>query len=260
MLGKNKDFLETLTFVTLYLFVFPVWSDDYPPMEGQLDSSEAVIHGIYNGQVHRRDKNNKVVTDLRFSLLKSVGIKFSEIINKNDFRVTVPGGKWKGVNYHDSASPQFNKGDEVVLFLSRGEIGFRISNLTVGKYNVLRGDDRELYLRLDNAPDHKVLGKINYFEFDRKVEYAFGSKMKAVKSDIYVSRDGASRRRFGWKKIQDEDIRRGIASLEEKIQQRKTVRGGSAESISTFKYFVWSILILGALFAFSQYIVNKRGK
>lgn len=161
--------------------------------EQQVNESYGVIKASYVSSVSKKLPTGEVVTESVFKVSEFSGIKNHEIINKNNFKILYPGGKWQGITYHVDGSPSFEKGKEVVLLLNKTPHGFVPTNLTLGKYNIIRSEG-EKYLQSAVFPDHPRLGKITLDEAMSSFKKHFGSHLQAVNHDKYVYKGNVNKK------------------------------------------------------------------
>jgi len=153
--------------------------------EQQVNESYGVIKASYVSSVSKKLPSGEVVTESVFKVSEFSGIKNHEIINKNNFKILYPGGKWQGIQYHVDGSPKFEEGKEIVLLLNKTSHGFVPTNLTLGKYDIIRSEGKK-YLQSAVFPDHPRLGKIALEEAMSSFKKHFGSNLQAVNHDKYV--------------------------------------------------------------------------
>ena len=249
-----KCFLMVAVILVSTVSVKAQAQESYPSLEKQFDQSNGIIQGTYNGLNFRKDSSGNIVSDLSFKVLKSAGIPLNRMINSSDFKVTVPGGKWLEVDYQVEGTPVFEEGEEVIIFVKLNNSGVELSDLTVGKYRVLRVGELT-YIQLVKAPDHKELGRIKYSKISKMAKYSFGKGLQGLDADFHVAELNYSRKLFGRQKFENLGTRK-IASLDEQVQ-KNTLDKYDERSYQIF--FMWFILIFFALFAISRYIINKGG-
>ena len=206
------------------------------PLDRQIKTSYGAIHAIYQGSNYKKLGNGEVVTNASFKVLETSGIKSHEIINRNDFKVIYPGGKWQGLVYRVPGAPEFQVGEEVVLLLSKGQRGFTISNLKMGKYEVYE-DEGKVYLGSSAFRSHPKLGRISFMDFERILTANYGSGFRSYHHDKYIA-NGDS----------DKKVGRSIASEEQSMEE---------EQRSTMSIY-WLVLIFGLMGSYSAYIMKRK--
>jgi hypothetical protein len=246
MLGNKKLFTFTLflwlTGISLATTFVPT------PFEKQVMDSYGVIRGTFSGLNYKKLSSGEVVTQASFQVKESAGLKPNEVVNKNDFKIIYPGGKWQGVVYQVQGAPTFEPGEDVVLLLSKGEHGFSVKSLALGKYNVRRKNSK-FFLTSSVFSKHPKLGKIKYKDFEEIVSHRFGSRPQNIKDD-----------RFVYKAPIAPVQRKAFASLNRKKQGRKIA---SVEEVKTSptKEASFNILWLVFLFGFmGTYSLKKLAK
>ena len=172
--------------LNLFIFFLLAFREgSYPiPLEKQLSSSYGVLDAIYQ-ETSFKKSSGEIVSVASFKILKSVGLKYREKINKNNFNLILPGGRWQGLNYHSKNVPQFKKNERVILLISKTKKGFFLNNLSLGKYNIYLENGHE-YLRSATFPNHPSLGRIKMTLFEQKVMDAFGEKLEKIHHKKFV--------------------------------------------------------------------------
>gem|GEM_PF-741188 len=177
-------------FITLSILLYStaVVSATFIPLslEKQMENADGVLKGQFKGLEYRKISDNKIITEATFSIIKSAGIKQSEIVNKNNFKVIYPGGKWQNLDYRVSGAPSFQPNEEAVLILKKTSLGYTVKGLGMGKYQVVKNEDSEYY-KSSVFPNHVKLGTISKNNFEDAILNEFGHGMKAVQSDKFVN-------------------------------------------------------------------------
>ncbi|MCO4793593.1 MAG: hypothetical protein KC493_07770 [Bacteriovoracaceae bacterium] len=164
--------------------------------EQQVNESYGAIKGKYISSVYKKLPDGEVVTESIFQISKFSGIKNHEIINKNNFKIIYPGGKWQGILYHVDGSPQFEKGKEVILLLSKTSHGFVPTNLTLGKYEIIKKQGSEL-IKSSLFPNHPRLGSIKPNDVSDIFTKYFGTPLVPVNHDKFVYKGNVKKERRG---------------------------------------------------------------
>ncbi|MBT7608541.1 MAG: hypothetical protein HN576_02215 [Bacteriovoracaceae bacterium] len=207
----------------------------------QLRDASGVIRGVYQGSTYKKMRGDRVITEASFKISTMSGLKNHEVINKNNFKVIFPGGKWQGVNYQISGSPTFKKNEEVVLLLTKTSNGFAVTNLALGKYTIKKEFGKE-YLSSALFPNHKNLRSIPLAQFNSYVKDYFGSGMINIDPDKFVYK-GISKER------KQKTKGRRPASTEEEATE--TERENS---------IVWLVILFAFLGFYSAYTTKQRNK
>lgn len=155
------------------------------PIERQLKEAAGVIFAKFQGQSYKKTSDGEVITVGSFEVLKSIGVRNSDIINKNNFQVLYPGGKWQGLVHKVYGSPTFVNQELVVLILNKSKQGYYVKGLNMGKYNTFV-EDGKTYLKNAVFPTHLKLGRISLAKFELELETRFGGTFSKVNSDKYV--------------------------------------------------------------------------
>jgi hypothetical protein len=207
-------------------------------LKDQLKSSYAVVQGRYIASAYKKLPDGDIVTELSFSLSGAAGLSHAEIVNKQNFKVISPGGKWGDREVRVHGVPTFEEGEEVLLVLDKGKYGFRPASLGLSKYTIEREDG----VRVAKSfifPHHPKLGSVPWVEVEELIENRFGTSLHEIGSDKKVvvnsnsNREGANRGRVP-------------ASVDE--------HNPADERIGIF----WLILLLAILGASSTVWVGKR--
>ena len=213
------------------------------PLEIQVDEADAVVHGIFQGKTYKKLPSGQVVTQASFSLIESAGLYPGEVLNKNNFLVTYPGGVWQGLVYKVIGAPTFYAGEEVVLLLNKKERGYVIKDVSMGKYSVRRTLEDGEILSSSIFSDHPKLGKIKKTELDKLLKNRFGGSFLSTNSDSFVYKKERKNRTAG----------REIASIRKGRDESET------PSISTTSTTFWIAILFGTLGGF-RFFVNRRKK
>lgn len=172
-----------LAFGTLLVGLNAMATTYYPlPIHKQLDESKAVIKGEYQGATYKKTETGEIVTVASFKVEDSVGLKENEILNKQDFKVIFPGGKWNKMVYTIEGAPRFHIGESSILFLNKSRHGFVLTGLSLGKYEIVKKDG-EYGISSSVFPNHPKLGFIPMSEFNSELGERFGKKLTSLGTD-----------------------------------------------------------------------------
>lgn len=235
--------LPKLTILIFIIFAGQALSTIYipTPLGDQVEDSYGVIRGVYEGKAYKKNNNGEIITEASISLRQTSGLKPGDIINKNNFKVTFPGGIWQGINHKYSGAPEFQKNEDVVLLIQKGPNGFHLLNFGLGKYSVVK-DGNKLKLLSDIFPKNRKISGIPLKEFQEMVKSKFGKPLNAFRGDkfVYIPND---------KKVKSRN--RMPASLigEEEPE----------ETNSKNKTMFWLMIILSVLGSLSYRLFNRRG-
>lgn len=161
------------------------------PIDQQLENVNAVIRAEYQGETSRRLVTGDVVTELTFKLKFQAGLSHREIINPNNFKVLVPGGTFDGIVYFVHGAPKFKLGEESILFITKGQFGFQLYNLGLGKYNIIQNKN-EFTIRSEVFPGHPELGNISYKNFNTLIENKFGIGLSEIEINYTVQKNSST--------------------------------------------------------------------
>ena len=155
-------------------------------LDKQMENASGVLKAKFAGIEYRKVSENEIYTEATFKIIESVGIKQSEIVNKNNFKVIYPGGKWQNLDFRVAGSPQFNKNEESVLILKKTSLGYTVKGLGMGKYDIHKNNENTFYSS-SVFPGHASLGEISKKKFNEALIKRFGSVLKKVRSDKFVN-------------------------------------------------------------------------
>jgi len=193
----RSKFFQIFLALTLFIGASASWATIFMPisLDRQLEESNGVLWGSYQGKSYKKLPSGQVVSELAFKVVYSSGIQKEEIINPNSFKVIVPGGIWEGMVYQVSGVPSFKLGEESVLLLSKSNFGFRLSNLSLGKYNI-QSSENGVYLSSEVFPKHSELGSIRLSKFQESLWTRFGEGLdqKLVDQEVSVPKTQRARR------------------------------------------------------------------
>jgi hypothetical protein len=181
------------------------------------------------------------VTEMNFNVTKLAGISPNSIINKNNFKVLVPGGAWNGDVHKVSGSPTFEIGEEVVLMVRKGPFGYIMPDLSFSKFNYKVIDGKK-FLISPIFPEKKGIGRISLEAFQAISNDHFGSKLVSFSVDKFIDRPTAAVK-----------IKRG-----RRVSSRSPASEKPEEKESNLP-FLWAIFALGVLGFFST-TLHKGGK
>lgn len=137
------------------------------PIAKKVKDADIILQGIYLGKVEKKNTQNEIETDLIFKPIKMAGMNTNLLLNKNELKVTIPGGFWMGVEHRVSDSPKFIEGSEVLLLLKRTKTGLTLLNNANGAYWVEK-KNRQRYFRSYSHPNDPRYGLVS----PKKLTYA----------------------------------------------------------------------------------------
>jgi hypothetical protein len=225
-------FYATQAFSTIYI---PT------PLSDQIEDAHGVIRGVYKGKDYKKNSLGEVITEVSFSLKETSGLKPGDIINKNNFKVTFPGGLWQGINHKYSGSPEFKKNEDVVLLINKGPNGFHLLNFGLGKYSVVK-DGNGLMLQSSVFPRNPKISGIPLKTFQQMVSEKFGHPLSQNKGDKFV---------YIPKGMEKNKSSRAPASIEEVLPEDSN----SKKNRTMF----WLMIILSVLGTLSYRLFNRKG-
>ena len=156
------------------------------PIEEQLKTADAVIHGSYERiQGYKNDNTmGMVFTEHSLKLISTAGVRPQGL----RYKFLTPGGVWQGVVQELSSAPRFEENEEVLLLLkSNAGGGYSLHNSSLGKYNVIDRDGQKILVN-DVFPDDKRLSNFSFDQFNRYVRERFGNNLERVPITVSTSK------------------------------------------------------------------------
>lgn len=224
-------FLGLITFCNFIFDVEAVKSKPLFPIaiKDQLSNADGVIIASFQGSSNAKDRDGQVTTVGSFFIEKVAGIPDKNILNRYSFRVEYPGGNWQGVRYKVKESPEFIKGEKVVLILKKGKFGYELPHQALSKFNFKKVDG-ELYLYSKFFQGKRGVGIISWNDFNKIVENEFGMRVGSYVNN-QINTNGPTLISSRAKKN-----RRPASSLQ-------TDKGEENYKVETY----WLVLIMGVL-------------
>ncbi|MDC1173794.1 hypothetical protein OAT67_00230 [Bacteriovoracaceae bacterium] len=176
-------------FCTVFLIFFALRSHaaTFIPVKvtDQVRDSDLVISGVPIGKTFKKIPTGEVVTEYTFKLNEIVGIEHSKIVNRNNFKVLVPGGKWQGVSYKVSGVPTFKEGTNSIVLLRKGKFGYYLTNLAMSSFSksTTKNDDR---IFSEVFRTQKDVGNIKIKRFNEILISKWGSPLQKIEEDKFV--------------------------------------------------------------------------
>jgi hypothetical protein len=152
-------------------------------LEKQLTESDAILEGEFIRKQYKKKYDNEVVTEAFFRIKNIAGIKLSEIINNNEFKITFQGGIWQNVHYHVLGSPDLKVGKKTVVLLNKKADGYWLHNLKLGQYSIKK-ENGVKYIVSEVFPYHPRFGKIRYEEYQVLVEQVLDTQIISIKDIV----------------------------------------------------------------------------
>lgn len=218
------------------------------PISGRLDIASGAVRGTFLGSTFKKNPVGRVVTEATFQVSAVAGIEPNEIINRNTFKVSYPGGQWNGMTYKVSGSPQFKIGEDVVLMVSKGKFGYILPDLSLSKFSVKEYEGSEVLVS-SIFSEKEGIGRISLDEFNSLSQEKFGTQLISFNSDKHIHTKEKSKR------IVSQDLLNNYQGR--KATQRKPASVGPQESDDSIPIF-WFAFALGFLGFISNLVI--RGK
>lgn len=220
------------------------------PVSTRLEMATGAIRGKFLSSTYKKNPVGRVVTEATFQVSAVSGIKPNEIINRNTFRVSYPGGQWNGMTYKINGAPTFSEGEEVVLMVSKGKFGFVLPDLALSKFEIKVVDGREVLVS-GVFSEKEGVGKISLTDFNSLAQAKFGMPLVSFNSDKHIYVDQKHKRVTVNTTILDNYEGR------EKRKRRPASIGQQKESDDSIP-IIWFVLALGFLGFLSNFLL--RGK
>ncbi len=219
------------------------------PISSRLNIANGVIRGRYIGSTYKKNPVGRVVTEATFKVTAVSGIKPHEIINRNTFRVSYPGGEWNGMTYKVSGTPTFSEDEEVVLMVTKGKFGFILPDLALSKFEVKVVDGNEILVS-GVFSEKEGIGKIALEDFNTLTKEKFGTPLVSFNTDKHIYVDEKQKRvAINTQVLNDYEGRESRKRKPASINQEE-----ADDSIP----IIWFVLALGFLGFLSNFIL--RGK
>jgi hypothetical protein len=137
-------------------------------------TSDAVVRGRVVAVAARSTRDGRIVSDVEIAVDEAWKGAPDPVV-----RVVVPGGRLPHLAMRVDAAPEFEPGEEVVVFLARGAKGWHVNGLAQGKFRVEAGGARpasEAAAVLPRAaplpPGERQVGPMPVSELERRVRAA----------------------------------------------------------------------------------------
>ncbi len=231
MVFNKAKFIRFFFLSYLMMSIYTVAQSSDIFMESKLKNSNGVLFGVLNNKTYKKLPSGKLVTEASFKILKVSGIDTFKIINKNNFKVYYPGGKWQGVDYKDSTYPELSKGEELIVLLKKDKYGFMLQD-GIDSIFEIKNLSRKKYL----VSKFNLSKKILLDKFRLNVALVFKEELHEVMPDFYFKKENK--------------VQRSIASVSDSEHQSSTIEKRSS---------LWGIIsVFIFLIAMSLMISKKR--
>lgn len=199
----------------------------------RINYSDGLISGVFLGSSVKKLPNGQVATELSFKIEKTAGISPSSIVNKNNFKILIPGGSWNGYVHKVSGTPTFERGEQAVLMITEGPYGHILPDLAFSKFSY-KTIDGQKYLVSSIFSEKLGVGKMSLSDFQSLSKDHFGTELVSLNVDKFIDK-------FHGKVV----VKKG---------RRANPRAPASEKKEDSENnlpFLWSIIALGALGFFS---------
>ena len=210
-------------------------------IESQITNSGSLILGSFVGRVYKRLKGNTIVTEYTFKMSESIGLKNSDVLNRNNFKVLHMGGIWLGQPHKVSSLPTFQKDEEYAIFIKKEKNGFFFHDSKIGIYLIKKlGKERRVFpFRKKGKGDFEGL---ELEEFKAWAKSNLGKDFFNYNGQKYFVK--APKKTIKWK--------RGSRG-----RMPSSINGTETEKSEDDFDFFWPVLVFSLLGAYKIYI-NKR--
>lgn len=218
------------------LFSHSVWATMFQPLSlrRQLLESSGVVQGEVQHIESELDDNGKIITRVTLRADRWIGLNFEQ----EEVSVFFPGGKVGDQARLIEGVPDLSLGENVVLFVKRGEHRDWVSNLGLGKYSIKRVGKEQIMVN-QVFPTEPSMGQIRLDKF-----YALAKEVKSQKFQY----------RFKEKyELHDEQVQ-----IQTKISNGRSV--ASVENTESSKSGIdpfWLVIVLGSLGVMVGVIRNR---
>jgi len=187
--------LKLYNIILLAIWGFSVEATTFieTPVVNRLERASGAVRGKFLGLSFKKNPLGKVITEATFQIIAVSGIKPNEIINRNTFRVSYPGGEWNGMTYKVSGTPSFKQGEDVVVMVKRGKFGFILPDLALSKFDINIVDGREI-LESEIFSNKQGVGKISLKDFNEMLRRKFGVPLVTFNTDKHIYVDESHKR------------------------------------------------------------------
>ena len=216
-------------------------------LDKQLEEADGVVLGEFKGLEYRKINDGRILTEATFKIIKSAGIKQSEIVNKNNFKVVYPGGEWQGLVYKVSGAPKFFKDEKSLLILKNTPYGYSVKGLGMGKYEIYKEFDKTYY-KSAVFPGHAKLGKISSKTLNNSLEKMLGESLVTKSSDLFVFKSNTT------KKVKSEG--RAPASVGNSRTVAEQLDKKEEEASNPY----WLVILFAFMGAYSAFSMRKHRK
>ncbi len=245
----NSRLLKLCNFVLFGLMSASIFATTFieTPVSSRLEVATGVIRGNFIGSTYKKNPMGRVVTEATFQVTQASGIEPHQMINRNTFKVSFPGGEWNGMTYKVSGTPQFKKGEDVVLMVTKGKFGFILPDLTLSKFSVYKKEGSEVLVSSIFSEKNGV-GKITLTEFNELANHRFGTPLVSFNSDTHIHIAQNKKHVAATSIINDYKARDTRARTPSSIQDE------ADDSIP----IIWFVLALGLLGFLSNFLLRGR--
>lgn len=219
------------------------------PIVNRLDFASGVIRGKFLGSSFKKDPMGKVITEATFQIIAVSGIKPNEMINRNSFRVSYPGGQWNGMTYKVSGTPSFTQGEDVILMVKKGKFGFILPDLAFSKFDIKVVDGKEI-LESEIFSNKEGIGKISLKDFSEMTKQKFGVALVNFNTDKHIYVDEKHKRVAVNAEI--------LKNYEGRVRRARRPASVSKEETDDSIPIIWFVLALGILGFLSNVLLRGR--
>lgn len=176
--------IRKLQYLVHLVICSSIYSATFLPMDlpHQLKETDVVITGKYSSFQHKKMPNGEIVTEISMEIDKQVGLNPSKIVNSKNFKFLIPGGRWQGIVYKVSGTPEFKKNEEFAILLRKSKWGLYPVNLALSKFTLRKNIEGNSYIS-NVFSNRENIGTFSEKYFEENVENTFNQRMASIGSD-----------------------------------------------------------------------------
>lgn len=156
-------------------------------VEDRLRHSTGALRVQYLGETYKKLPDGQVVTELTVKILEKAGVRSSDIVNHNNFKILVPGGVWQGQRYKVHGVPRFQHGEDSILIVKKSEFGFILPDLEMSKFKEVLVDNEKFY-KSSVFSQKRGIGIIKEKDFKKLTLKIFNEELSQILVDKYVNK------------------------------------------------------------------------
>ena len=225
----------TCMFCFLFLFLNVSMATIFVPLsiEKQIEEANSAAEVKLETSRAFRDERGMIMTEYRFNVLDSYSLP-PEDLEGGVLSITMMGGTFEGVTSMIDGAPKFQVGKRNFLLLKKIQFKFYLSNFTLGQYDIVVVDGKDMLVSEVFPLDPKV-GRISK---DKMIELI---KEKWKVSSLPVPKESLMQASVEKKQVNPMP---GVAKIEARSPAQE-----DAASESTPMFFWWALAFVTGFFA-----------